>query len=163
VAAVYVIVVYAAIVLITQLTGGWAPANLITPGLGLAGAVTVICCISVLGSTLLGSSANGIGVFMVFGAGLTAGLLGQIGHALDNDTLKQIGEVISIAFPFEALYQGGLHGLTSGGDGALANTVVNLGPFGGAKALSALAILWAVVYVGGLVFGALRSFSRLDL
>ena len=37
--------------------------------------------------SFLASTANGIAVFMVFGAGLVAGLLGQIGEALGSDTL----------------------------------------------------------------------------
>ena len=44
-------------------------------------AVVMIAALSLLGSVFL-RRPPGIAVFMVFGAGLTAGLLGQIGHAL---------------------------------------------------------------------------------
>ena len=50
---------------------------------------------------------------MIYGAGLTAGLLGQIGHALDSHALKSIAKVATWALPFEALYQAGLHALVS--------------------------------------------------
>ena len=50
----------------------------------------MIAAISLLGSIFLSSTANGIAVFMLFGAGLAAGLLGQIGDALAVQTLKDV-------------------------------------------------------------------------
>ena len=55
----------------------------------------IIAALSVLASVFLASTAQGIAVFMVFGAGLVAGLLGQIGDALDSRTLQKISEVAS--------------------------------------------------------------------
>ena len=74
--------------------------------------VLVIAALSLLGSVFLSSTANGIAVFMIFGAGLAAGLLGQIGDALAVQTLEDVAKVTSWVLPFEALYQAGLHGLT---------------------------------------------------
>ena len=54
------------------------------PGLELAGGVVIVIALSLLGSIVLSSTANGIAVFMLFGAGLVAGLLGTIGHALNS-------------------------------------------------------------------------------
>ena len=45
----------------------------------------------------LSATANGIAVFMVFGAGLVAGLLGQIGEALGSDTLQNVANVVELA------------------------------------------------------------------
>ena len=59
-----------------------------TPGVELAAAVVVVVALSLLGSVFLSATANGIAVFMLFGAGLVAGLLGQIGRrARRRDTL----------------------------------------------------------------------------
>ena len=82
---------------------------------------------------LLPVTAQGIVVFMVFGAGLTAGLLAQIGNAIDSDSLHTIGRVASWALPFEGLYAAGLHALISGTSG-LTGVVLQLGPFGGSEA-----------------------------
>src|SRR5205814_9723951 len=76
----YVLFVYAASVLITHANGSWTPDRVVVPGVELAGGVLVIAAISLLGSVFLTPTANGIAIFMVFGAGLIAGLLGQIGH-----------------------------------------------------------------------------------
>ena len=82
VCAAYVALVYAGAVLITGITRRLVARPVVEPGLGLVLAVVVIAAISLLGSIFLSSTANGIAVFMLFGAGLAAGLLGQIGDAL---------------------------------------------------------------------------------
>jgi Cu-processing system permease protein len=163
VCAAYVLAVYAAALLITRAAGdGYLPDRIVTPGLGLAAAVTIIAAMSLLGSVFLASTANGIAVFMIFGAGLTGGLLSQIGEALNSDDLEQIADAAAWVLPFEALYQGGLQQLTAE-TGGLTETAINLGPFGGAEALTASGIGWAVLYAGGLVVFGLRGFSRRDL
>ena len=53
---------------------------------------------------------------MIFGGGLVAGLLAQIGRAIGSDTLRSIGRWASWVLPFEALYQDALHLITSGDD-----------------------------------------------
>ena len=49
----------------------------------------MIAALALAGSVVLSSTANGIAIFMLFGAGLTAGLLGQIAEALSSDTLDE--------------------------------------------------------------------------
>src|SRR4051794_4029026 len=81
VCAVYVGAVYVAAMVITAIAGDWWPDDPVGPGAGLVLGVLVIAALSLLGSVFLSSTANGIAVFMIFGAGLAAGLLGQIGDA----------------------------------------------------------------------------------
>jgi Cu-processing system permease protein len=158
----YVAVVYAAAMTITGVAGGWWPADPVGPGLGLVAGVILIAALSLLGSIFLSANANGIAVFMAFGAGLAAGLLGQIGDALNVDTLKNVAELVSWALPFEALYQEGLNSLTEGVGGNTA-LIVQLGPFGGAQDAGPLLWPWSVAYLG-LVAGAARlAFARRDL
>jgi Cu-processing system permease protein len=160
--AAYVIVVYLAAWAITEATGGWSPDHLLGPALGLAMAVAIIAALSLLASTLLSVTAQGIVVFMVFGAGLTAGLLAQIGHAIHSDSLHTIGRVASWALPFEGLYAAGLHALISGTSG-LTGVVLQLGPFGGSEAAGPGLIAWAFVYLLGVLALAAFAFSRRDL
>ena len=162
VCAVYVAVLYGVALGITVAAGDWSPDHVIAPGLELMAAVVVLAGVSLLGSVFLGATANGIAVFMVFGAGLTAGLLGQIGDALPSQTLKDIGNVGAIALPFEALYQEGLHALTSETTG-LAAFVVQLGPFGGAHHFGPGLVVWLFVYLAVLAGAAVWGFRRRDL
>jgi len=117
---------------------------------------------SLLGSALLSSTANGIAVFMVFGAGLLAGLLGQIGQALNSETLESVARNASWALPFEALYQDALHRITVDSSG-LTEFVLELGPFGGAEAAGGKLPLWTVAYLFGLGALAAGVLARKDL
>jgi Cu-processing system permease protein len=158
----YVVSVYLAAMLITGIAGDWWPDDPIGPGLGLVLAVLVIAALSLLGSIFLSSTANGIAVFMIFGAGLAAGLLGQIGDALAVRTLEDVAQVSAWLLPFEALYQSGLHALTEDVSGAT-GVIVQLGPFGGAQEGGVVLWLWALAYLALVGAGARLAFARRDL
>lgn len=160
--AVYVLVVYAIALVIVRAAGEWTPDDPILPGLGLALAVTIVAALSALASVFMTSTAQGIAVFMVFGAGLFAGLLGQIGDALGSRTLERISEVATYALPFEALYQAGLYLLTSEQRG-LTGSLVQLGPFGGAQDAGAGLVAWSLLYVLAVIALAIAAFARRDL
>jgi ABC-type transport system involved in multi-copper enzyme maturation permease subunit len=160
--AAYVVVVYLAAWLITEATGHWSPDHLLGPALGLALGVAIIAALSLLASTVLSVTAQGIVVFMIFGAGLTAGLLAQIGHAIDSHSLHTIGRVASWALPFEGLYAAALHALISDTSG-LTGVVLQLGPFGGSEAAGPELIGWAFLYLLGVLALAAFAFSRRDL
>jgi hypothetical protein len=99
---------------------------------------------------------------MLFGAGLVAGLLGQIGEALSSERLERIAAVSSWILPFEGLYQDGLSELTADTTG-LTEFAISLGPFGGAQEGGAGLRLWAVAYLLALGAVALGAFARRDL
>ena len=162
VAAIYAILVFGLLVLITWAVGDWTPDHVITPALSLAGALAIVTCLSVLGSIYLSTTANGIAIFMAFGAGLTAGLLGQIGEALDSHRLESIARTASRILPFEALYQAGLNELTSNTTG-ITKVAIDLGPFGGAEAIGAGTLIWSVLYGAAAIGIALFGFGRSDL
>jgi Cu-processing system permease protein len=161
-AAVYVLIVYGISVLLTRALGDWTPDAVLAPGLALALAVVILAALSVLISVFVTSTAQGIAVFMIFGAGLVAGLLGQIGDALGSHTLQRISEIASYAVPFEALYQEGLYLLTSDHAG-LTGAVVQLGPFGGAHHAGGWLLAYSLAYAGAAVALAIAGFSRRDL
>src|SRR5215218_1021609 len=96
----YVVTVFLLAALIVKAAGDFTPASLLVPAAGLALGVVTVVAISLLGSTVLGTTANGIAIFMVFGTGLAGGLLGQIGEGLDVDDLKTASSIISWIVPF---------------------------------------------------------------
>ncbi|MBA2537904.1 MAG: ABC transporter permease [Actinobacteria bacterium] len=162
VCSLYVFGVFGATAAITYWAGDWWPDRFLLPGIELAAAVTIIAALSLLGSVFLSATANGIAIFMLFGAGLVAGLLGQIGEALRSETLTEISEIASWVLPFEALYQDGLHAISSESFGLTAE-VLTLGPFGGAQAGGTFLWPWAFAYVGLVGAVALAGFVRRDL
>jgi ABC-2 type transport system permease protein len=158
----YVLTVFAATVVITRVTGGWWPDRLLAPAAGLALAVALLAALSLAGSVVLSAAANGIAIFMLFGAGLVAGLLGQIGEALGSATLDHASEIASWVLPFEALYRQGLSALTADTTG-LTRFAVSLGPFGGAQDVGFALWPYSVAYLAVVAVVAVRAFSRRDL
>jgi ABC-type transport system involved in multi-copper enzyme maturation permease subunit len=162
VCAAYVLFLYVAALLITGFVGDWWPDRIVGPALGLMLGVCIIAAIGLLGSVQLSGTANGIAIFMVFGAGLVAGLLGQIGNAIESPTLEDVSRVSTWLLPFEALYQSGLAALTADARG-VTEQVVSLGPFGGAHEASPIIWVWSAVYLALVGVAALVAFRRRDL
>jgi Cu-processing system permease protein len=158
----YVIAVFLAAAVITWAFGGWWPDRTVIPALQLAVAIAILAALSLAGSVVLSSTANGIAVFMVFGAGLTAGLLGQIGEALGSHTLDRVADGVSWALPFEALYQAALSAITSDTVG-FTRLAIDLGPFGGAEPAGPLLWPWALLYLLLVGAAATAAFARRDL
>jgi Cu-processing system permease protein len=158
----YVLTVYFASMLITGLTGHWWPGRIAWPGLELACAVVIVIALSLLGSVALSSTANGIAVFMLFGAGLVAGLLGTIGHALNSHAVKTASTVTAWALPFEALYQDSLRMITEKTSG-VTGFLLQLGPFGGAYVHGWGIRVWSVGYLVVALAVGILAFSRRNL
>lgn len=159
---VYVLAVYAAALAITLAMGDWEPGAWVLPGLALAFAVAIVAAISIFISVYLAASAQGIAVFMIFGAGLVGGLLGQIGEGLGSERLEDIADAVSTALPFEALYQAGLH-LIASDESGLTRAAIQLGPFGGADEAGPGLAVFSMAYVVVLLTMAVAAFKRRDL
>ena len=146
VCAPYVMLVALAAFALTCALGDWWPDRSSGRCSRSPSAVAIIAALSLAGSIVLAATANGIAVFMLFGAGLTAGLLGQIAEAIGSDSLHDIARVATWALPFEALYQAGLADLTADTVG-FTRLAIDLGPFGGAQAGGAGLWLWSFAYL----------------
>jgi ABC-type transport system involved in multi-copper enzyme maturation permease subunit len=162
VAFAYVGLVYTGAVVVTGITGDWWPQSPVDAGLRLCMAVVVVAALSLLGSIFLTATANGIGVLMIFGAGLLAGLLGSIGDALNSGTLQTIANTGSWVLPFEALYRDALRLLVQDIPG-VTGAIVQLGPLGGSHDAGPLLLPWIVVYLALVAVLGAFVFDRRDL
>jgi Cu-processing system permease protein len=162
VCALYTMFVFVASAVITHAFIDWWPDRLIGPMLQMAVAVIVLAALALCGSVVLSSTANGIAVFMLFGAGLTGGLLGQIGEALSSDTLQNVAEITAWVLPFEAQYQNALSNITADTFG-FTRYAINLGPFGGAQEFGVLLWPFTVLYLAALAGAGMWAFRRRDL
>jgi len=158
----YVTIVYAAAVLVTGITGHWWPERPVAAGLRLMLAVVVVAALSLLGSIFLSATANGIGVLMIFGAGLLAGLLGSIGDALGSGTIQTIANTASWLLPFEALYRDALRLLVQDVPG-VTGAIIQLGPLGGSHDAGPLLLPWIAAYLVLTAVAGAFTFGRRDL
>ena len=162
VSAGYVAFAYLGAVLITGLIGDWWPSNVLGSLIRLSGAAVVISALALLGSVFLTATANGIAVLMVYGAGLLAGLLGEIGDAIPSHSLQRIADVASWTLPFEELYRDALRELVGSAHG-VTGAIIKLGPLGGSHEAGPLLIPWAIAYVALATFLAGWAFMRRDV
>jgi ABC-2 type transport system permease protein len=162
VCTIYVLAVYFATLGITEWAGDWTPDRVLGPGLELAAAVVIVAALSLLGSVFLSATANGVAGLMIFGAGLLTGLLGEIGKAIKSERLQDIAHMAWWLFPFDALYEDGLHRLTIDTVG-FTRFVLELGPFGGSHQAGTTLLVWSAAYLALVVLLALFAFSRRDL
>lgn len=158
----YVVAVFGVCLVLVRVVGDRWPDQVATPLLALAGGIVVMTALALLGSVFLSATANGIAVLMAFGAGLVGGLMQTIADALASHTVSDIAHAISLALPFEALYQGGLHALAADASG-VAGAVVQLGPFGASRPAGPGTVAWTVVWVALAAVLAVRGFERRDL
>jgi ABC-2 type transport system permease protein len=162
VCVIYLTGLYATVVVIVHQAGGHWPDHLVGPALALDAAITILVAMSLLGSVFLSATANGIAMFMLYGAGLVSGLLASIAAALGAQTLQTIAHDMAVALPFEGLYQAALHALGSNQTG-LTRVLVNLGPFGASTPGSISFDLWAMGYLVILAVVAIVAFERRDI
>jgi ABC-type transport system involved in multi-copper enzyme maturation permease subunit len=125
----------------------------------LAG-VLVVTAVTLLVSCILSTVATGISVLMAYGAGLIAGLLGEVGKSLGAHTLARIAEVVSWALPFEAMYRDALAKLSPSGP---LGELVQLGPLGGADSGGAGLWVFTAAYIVACGLLASWRFGQADL
>jgi ABC-2 type transport system permease protein len=156
---VYVLIMSAGILFAARTVANYTPKNLF-PAIGLIMLVSLILlAVTILGSTLMQTMANGVVVFMLYGGALLGGLLETMGSVLNIQSLINIGVISSLVLPCEAIWR-----LASG----LLQPDTNLRldtpiPLAVAQPPSNAMVVYAVAYIAVLVTGAVLVFQRRDL
>ncbi|UBV42840.1 ABC transporter permease [Deinococcus taeanensis] len=144
------------------LTGYLPPAALPATGLLLL-AVTLLTALTVLGSTLFTTLANGIGVFVLYGVGFTGGILSAIGTFADTPTLTTLGRTANTLMPTNALWLGASYHLQPEILRQVGEISRGANPFFSTAPIDPLLVGWAAALSALAVAGAMWRFSRRDL
>lgn len=121
----------------------------------------ILLAVTLYGTTLLPTMANGIAVFMLYAVGWLGGMIEQIGGLLQNQTLLHLGIVSSLLMPADALYRKII--ATSQSSYVLALSGHALGPFGVNSEPSVWMLVYTGVYIVFFLFIAIRRFNRRDI
>lgn len=121
----------------------------------------ILLGLAILGSTRLPTLANGVLCVAVYGIGLVAGFIEQIGGLIGSATMVQIGIVTSLFTPLDAVHRAALSRLLPGGL-LFAQGSPGVG-IGESTTPSVWMVVYAVGYVVLAVWLAARSFSKRDL
>ncbi len=144
------------------ITGYLPPAPIAAVGQVLL-SIVLVTSLTVLGSTLFATLANGIAVFVLYGLGSAGGILKSIGALANSPTMETLGNAANIVMPTNALWLGASYNLQTEGALQLAQVARGANPFAATTPIEPLILVWAVIYTVLAVAGAMWSFSRRDL
>jgi Cu-processing system permease protein len=118
----------------------------------------VVLAISILGGTRLTTLANGVVTFMLYGLAFIAGWIEQIGAFIHNATSVDIGIVVSLLMPGEAMWKRAAYLMQP-------PLVRDMGitPFSSSSAPSEAMVVYTLLYIAALLGAALLFFDRRDL
>jgi Cu-processing system permease protein len=120
----------------------------------------VVLTLSILGGTRLSTLTNGVVVFMIYGLAFIAGWIEQIGAFLHTETAVNIGILVSLLMPSEALWKRAAYLMQPP---FLRELGLSTTPFGAASAPSGAMVVYAVIYTAAALGLAIHWFARRDL
>ena len=136
-----------------------APDPLPAVALMMLGAI-LLTTLSLFGSTVLSTLANGVVVFTLFALAWLAGVIELLGGVLANDGMRNVGIAVSLLVPSDALWRAASqYVLTSASIAAVGPAA----PFAAGAAPSGLFIAWAALHPLVFLVASILTFSRRDL
>ena len=168
--SVYIVVMTGLVLLIAQTVAGYTVPDPLPALLLMLLEGVLLLTLSLFGSTLLPTLANGIVVFTLLGLAWLAGIIEFVGRLLAaapdstaGDALLNIGTTVSLVLPSDALWRGASYYLQS--PSVLAAFGVARGgiPFFSTLPPSTPLIWWSIGYVVVVLGGAILAFRARDL
>jgi Cu-processing system permease protein len=167
---VYVVVMSGALLLTARIVAGYHPGD-VTRVVGLMILqVLILLAVSLLGSTVLPTLANGVVMLVLFGLAWLGGVIGFVGTIPPgNELMANLGTAVSLLLPADAVWRGASYHVlppsflvassfaAGGGD-----DVVGL-PFGSTTPMAPAMLAWAVAYPVACLALAVAAFRRRDL
>jgi ABC-type transport system involved in multi-copper enzyme maturation permease subunit len=158
----YVALMGGAILVIARAISGYEPFDAPrTLGLMALGAILLLT-MSLLGSTLLSTLANGVVAFTLFGLAWLGGIIEFAGGMVPNDAMVNLGIAISLLIPSDGLWRGASFYAQSPLFLAFGNARAEI-PFIAAGTPAAPFVIWALAHPLVVLLLAIRAFSRRDL
>ena len=156
--AIYLVGLSGGVMLVVYLVAGYAPQNWLGTMAFLVLESWIILTVSMAGGTFLSTIANGVVAFMLYGIAFAGGWVEQIGSLMQSQTAVNIGIVTSLVLPSEAMWRRAAYLMQP-------TMIRNLpsNPFTTASVPSPAMVVYAGVYIVGLLGLALWAFSRRDL
>lgn len=157
--AVYVFVLSIVVGTIVGVLSGRLDAwQLFTASLPLVVQALLLLSLSVLGTTFLPTVANGVVVFGLYSVALMSGFVEQLGSLISNQSMIDIGIVVSLLVPSDSMAKLSASILQSG-----ASYLERMGPFVVNSEPSGWMVVYTVVYILATLGVANLVFSRRDL
>jgi Cu-processing system permease protein len=161
--AAYVGLMAAAVLLIARLISDYEPADAgRAVALMMLGSVLLVS-LSLFGSTLWSTLANGVVVFTLFGLAWLAGIIEFIGSVTDTEAMINLGIAVSLLVPSDAVWRGASYYVLSPTALVAVSAVGSALPFGSTTPPSVPFLIWATAYPVLFLGAAIYAFGRRDL
>ncbi len=168
--AVYIVAMTSLVLLIARLIAGYEVPDPVPALLLMLLEGVLLLTVSLFGSTLMPTLANGIVVFTLLGLAWLAGIIEFVGRLLasapdstGSDAMLNIGTAVSLVLPSDALWRGASYYLESPSLLAVLGAGRGGIPFFSATPPAMALVVWSVAYVGVVLGGAVLAFRRRDL
>ena len=150
---------------VVGVVSGYLPPDPILPVAYLAGQALVLLSLTVLLSTRLPPIAGGAIAVVAYGLAWVAGVLGQIGLALDSPSLVNVSAASRLLLPTDAFWQGVVYGLEPSFviNAAEGEFVARTSPFFAASGPSPAILAWAVIWIALVLALAVAQLRRREL
>lgn len=160
--AAYVGLMVAALLLISRAISGYQPPDPVRATALITLGTLVLLTLSLFGSTLMPTLANGVVVFSLFGLAWFAGIIEFIGRLISNTAMLNLSTVVSLLVPSDALWRGASYYLQSPLLLVASGSATGIPFFSGAPPTPAL-VLWSMAYPLVFLGAAVWAFARRDL
>jgi Cu-processing system permease protein len=157
---VFAAVMSAALIGIVWVIAGYLPPNPLAGVSLILLEGLVVLTLSILGGTRLSTLTNGVVVFMLYGLAFIAGWIEQIGAFLHSEVAVDIGIVVSLLMPGEAMWKRAAYLMQPP---FLRELGFSSTPFGAASAPSSAMVAYTLIYVAVALGIAIRWFNQRDL
>jgi ABC-type transport system involved in multi-copper enzyme maturation permease subunit len=163
----YVVVMSAALLLCARVVAGYQPGDA-TRVVGLMVLeVLILLAVSLLGSTVLPTLANGVVMLALFGLAWLGGIIGFVSTIPPgNELMANLGTAVSLLLPADAVWRGAsFHVLPASFlvAGSFANGEDIGLPFGSTAPMAPAMLAWAIAYPVACLALAAAAFRRRDL
>lgn len=163
--AIYAALAYALEFLAVRLVIGYAPPHPILAVAYVIGQGIVLMTLALLASTRLAPTTGGIIALVLFGVAWMAGIAEAIGVAFENTVLANIGVIVGLIIPTDALWRNAIYNLEPiamiVGQGG--QRILSANPFFVASPPPIANVIWAVAWVVVVLGLAMYSFEKRDL
>jgi Cu-processing system permease protein len=165
--AAYVVVMSAALLLTARVVAGYEPGSAARTVALMILQMLILLAVSLLGSTVLPTLANGVVMLALFGLAWLGGIIGFIGTIPPgNELMANLGTAVGLLLPADAVWRGASYhvlpptllvasSFTSRGDLQL--------PFASTAPIAPAMLAWAAAYPVACLALAVAAFRRRDL
>ena len=163
----YVVVMSAALLLTARVVAGYQPGSATrTVGLMIL-QVFILLAVSLLGSTVLPTLANGVVMLALFGLAWLGGIIGFIGTIPPgNELMANLGTAVGLLLPADAVWRGASYHVLPPSL-LVASSFADRGdlqlPFASTAPIAPAMLIWAVAYPVACLAMAVAAFRRRDL